>query len=167
MIHTIPEFIELWREESKKTMAALHALTDASLSQRVSNDDRTLGRVAWHIVQTLGEILGRTGLVVDGPKEADPVPKTASEIAESYDRAARSLADAVQFAWTNDSLKVEDDMYGERWTRATTLQGLVMHEVHHRGQLTVLMRQAGLKPPSIYGPAREDWAGYGMEIPSI
>jgi uncharacterized damage-inducible protein DinB len=42
------------------------------------------------------------------------------------------------------------------------LQALISHEIHHRGQMTVLMRQAGLKVPGIYGPAREEWAAYGM-----
>ena len=33
--------------------------------------------------------------------------------------------------------------------------------------MTVLMRQAGLRVPGIYGPAREDWSGMGMEPPSV
>jgi uncharacterized damage-inducible protein DinB len=36
------------------------------------------------------------------------------------------------------------------------------HEIHHRGQMTVLMRQAGLKVPGVYGPSREEWTAYGM-----
>ena len=35
-------------------------------------------------------------------------------------------------------------------------------EAHHRGQMTVLMRQAGLTVPGIYGPAQEEWAAMGM-----
>jgi uncharacterized damage-inducible protein DinB len=53
-------------------------------------------------------------------------------------------------------------MYGEKWTRAMALRALIQHEVHHRGQMTVLMRQAGLTVPGVYGPAREEWAAYGM-----
>ena len=53
-------------------------------------------------------------------------------------------------------------MYGEKWTRAFTLGALIGHQCHHRGQVTVLMRQAGLKVPGIYGPAQEEWAVYGM-----
>jgi uncharacterized damage-inducible protein DinB len=33
--------------------------------------------------------------------------------------------------------------------------------------MTVLMRQAGLAVPGMYGPAREDWAKYGMAAPAI
>ena len=48
-----------------------------------------------------------------------------------------------------------------------TLQILLFHQTHHRGQMTVLMRQAGLPVPGMYGPAKEDWAKYGMPTPTI
>ena len=32
--------------------------------------------------------------------------------------------------------------------------------------MTVLMRQAGLKVPGVYGPAREEWAEFGMQPPA-
>ena len=41
------------------------------------------------------------------------------------------------------------------------------HQTHHRGQMTVLMRQAGLTVPGVYGPAREEWAAMGMEPPTV
>jgi len=40
---------------------------------------------------------------------------------------------------------------------------MMMHQSHHRGQMTVLMRQAGLRVPYIYGPAYEDWVEQGLE----
>jgi uncharacterized damage-inducible protein DinB len=58
-------------------------------------------------------------------------------------------------------------MYGMKWPRGTTLYILLSHEIHHRGQMSVLMRQAGLKLPSIYGPTREAWASYGQSPPAI
>jgi uncharacterized damage-inducible protein DinB len=33
--------------------------------------------------------------------------------------------------------------------------------------MTVLMRQAGLAVPGVYGPAREEWAAYGMAAPEV
>jgi uncharacterized damage-inducible protein DinB len=53
-------------------------------------------------------------------------------------------------------------MYGEQWTRGFVLQALVAHQTHHRGQMTVLMRQAGLPVPGMYGPSKEEWAAMGM-----
>jgi uncharacterized damage-inducible protein DinB len=64
-------------------------------------------------------------------------------------------------------LLAEDDMYGERWPRGFTLFALVAHQAHHRGQMTVLMRQAGLQVPGVYGPSLEEWTTYGMQPPAV
>ena len=58
-------------------------------------------------------------------------------------------------------------MYGEKWMRGVTLRVVTEHEVHHRGQMTILMRQAGLKVPGLFGPAKEEWSEFGMEEPEI
>lgn len=49
------------------------------------------------------------------------------------------------------------------WSRGKTLGVLITHQIHHRAQLTIVMRLAGLKVPGVYGPAKEEWVGYGME----
>ena len=46
-------------------------------------------------------------------------------------------------------------------SRAEIIQDTFSHWSHHRGQMTVLMRQAGLRVPGVYGPAKEDWAAMG------
>ena len=40
----------------------LRALTDASLLQRVAPESRTLGRLAWHLVQSQTDMLNKAGL---------------------------------------------------------------------------------------------------------
>ncbi len=42
---------------------------------------------------------------------------------------------------------------------------LIGPETHHLGQMTELMRQAGLKVPGVYGPSKEEWTAYGMPVP--
>jgi hypothetical protein len=59
MFRTIAEFTGAWQYENGNTLKMMQALTDASLAQRVSPEGRSLGRLAWHIVQTLGEMGGR------------------------------------------------------------------------------------------------------------
>jgi len=127
----------------------------------VSPEGRSLGRLAWHIVQTLGEMGGHAGLKVEAANEKTPQPATAGAIADAYRVGASGVDSAVRSAWTDSDLAGEIDMYGEKWTRAMSLQALISHEIHHRGQMTVLMRQAGLAVPGVYGPSREEWAAYG------
>ena len=167
IIRTVDDFLGWWANESDGTRKIFGALTDASLKQQVATDHRTLGRLAWHICQTVPEMGGRTGLKIQGPGEKDPVPTSAAAIQKAYDTAAKGLLEQVKANWKDDTLAIEDDMYGMKWKRGLTLAILVHHEIHHRGQMTVLMRQAGLKVPGIYGPSLEEWANYGGKPPEV
>jgi uncharacterized damage-inducible protein DinB len=162
MFRTIQDFLESWTYEREATLKVFRALTDRALTQRVTPEGRSLGRIAWHIVQTLPEMGGRTGLAIQGPSEDEPTPTTVEAISAAFDAAATSLGQQVQESWTDEDLTVEDDMYGEKWMRGKTLGALVNHQTHHRGQMTVLMRQAGVSVPGVYGPSREEWEAYGM-----
>jgi uncharacterized damage-inducible protein DinB len=59
-------------------------------------------------------------------------------------------------AWTDADLLTEDTLWGMLVRKkGYSLQALEMHQAHHRGQMTVLMRQAGLCVPEFYGPTLE------------
>lgn len=167
MYRRIADFENVWAYETESTLKLLRVLTDESLSQAVGPQGRTLGRLAWHIAITPREMLARTGLTPEGPDEHAPVPFGAAAIVSAYEATARAVAEQVKSAWTDATLELTDEMYGERWARGTTLHVLVTHQTHHRGQLTVLMRQAGLVVPGVYGPAREEWAAFGAPAPEI
>ncbi len=161
MIRKIEDFIKHWEYEAESTGKVLNALTDASLGQKVTVDGRTLGFLAWHLTHTLGEMLGLVGLTIDAPGHDAECPTSAAEIATTYNKAAKSVTDEVKKNWTDETLLQSDDMYGETWERGLTLFYLIAHQTHHRGQMTVLMRQAGLSVPGVYGPAKEEWAAMG------
>ena len=80
--------------------------------QAVKEDFRTLGRVAWHIVTTITEMMPRTGLKVEGPDPEAPVPATAEQISAAYETASNSLLEQIKSNWNDDTLQTEDDMYG-------------------------------------------------------
>jgi uncharacterized damage-inducible protein DinB len=166
MFRRISDFLATWEEERTATLRLLRALDDRSLGQAVSSDHRTLGRLAWHVTTTIAEMMERTGLVIGAPAHEAPVPETAAAIAAAYEAASQRLAQQVG-SWSDTALETEDEMYGERWARGRTLLALVAHQAHHRGQMTVLMRQAGLTVPGVYGPAREEWATWGMQAPEV
>jgi uncharacterized damage-inducible protein DinB len=167
MFRRVADFQEAWERERDGTLKILRALTDASLTRAVSGEDRTLGRMAWHLAQSISEMMPRTGLSVTTPAQDAPVPGHAAAIVEAYETASRVVAEQIAASWEDETLEIEDDMYGQRWPRGQTLQSLIVHQAHHRGQMTVLMRQAGLAVPGVYGPAREEWASYGMRAPEV
>ena len=165
MFRTIADFKQQWQSESGFTLSILQALTDSSLNQSISNEHRTIGRIAWHIAGTIPEMMSLTGLAMNQIDKI--VPGKASKIAETYEQQANMLLTQVMQKWHDADLLIEEELYGERWARGKTLLILIKHEIHHRGQLTVLMRQAGVVVPSMYGPAKEGWTAYGQEPPQI
>ena len=162
MLRTIEDFQKDWAYETEATLKVLNALTDESLGQKVTPTGRSLGFLAWHLTQTLGEMPGRTGLKIDAPAHEAEVPTSAKEIAAAYEKAANSVSEEVSKNWTDETLFQTDDMYGETWPRGITLFLLITHQAHHRGQMTVLMRQAGLTVPGVYGPSKEEWEAHGI-----
>jgi uncharacterized damage-inducible protein DinB len=165
MYNTIAEVIEEWNQEGASTQKVLDALTDESLLQTVSSDDRTLGRIAWHIVTSIPEILSQLGLPFESLKASKEVPSSAREIAEGFREINADAIEAVKTQWTDQSLKEIRNIFGMDLPNAVTLSMVIKHAIHHRGQMTVLMRQAGLVVPGVYGPAREEWAQMGMDAP--
>lgn len=166
MFTSIETFIAAWEQERAATLRIFDRLTPESLETRASAESRTLGRLAWHLAVTIGEMSHRGGLEVDGPTEEGDVPDLA-RITATYRRASESLVEALRRQWTDATLGKSFEMYGgEMWTGGVTLGALLCHEIHHRGQMTTLMRLAGLAVPGPYGPAREEWAQYGMPAPA-
>jgi uncharacterized damage-inducible protein DinB len=147
------------------TMRVFDKLTDDNLGQPVAAGQRSLGQIAWHIVATIPEMMGRTGLGLSTIDQDAPPPLSAAKIKAAYQAASEELAQAIRKGWNDTSLLETDDMYGESWTRGKTLSALILHEVHHRAQITVLLRQAGERVPGVFGPAKEEWAQYGMPAP--
>ena len=161
MYRSIEDFRKAWTYETEQTVKLFQNLTDESLTQKMSDDGRSLGFLAWHLTLTLGEMPALVGLEINAPSLESEIP-TAAEIVSAFETAANSVKEEVSKNWTDETLEIEDSMYGETWKRGMTLFYLILHQAHHRGQITVLMRQAGLKVVGIYGPAKEEWEAMGM-----
>jgi len=161
MIRHIDDFVAALKYESTVTERVLHALTDESLGFTAPSV-RSIGRLAWHIVETMTEMPAHAGLPVGEMPEQPSGPGAAAAFADAYRRSADRVAEVVRANWTDEMLTETVPMYGEEWPRGVVLDVLTKHEAHHRGQLTVLMRQAGLVVPGCYGPAREEWAAMGV-----
>lgn len=163
MFRRLEDFGADFQNERSGTSKVLRALTDESLSQAIVPGGRTLGFLGWHIAISFREMLGLVGLEPDGPEQGAPVPTSAAEIAAAYDAASASALGAIMNTWSDDMLDDDVQMYGQTWKRGFVLDVLIRHEAHHRGQMTVLMRQAGLAVPGPYGPGLEEWLAMGME----
>jgi len=166
MFQHLDDFLQGYEQLAQGTQQLMDRLRDADLPRAVAEQHRTLGGLAWHIVVSPVEMMNRTGLGLATVDADAPPPAAAREIADAYRRVTRELSEALRHQWTDASLQETDAMYGERWPRGLTLRILREHEIHHRGQMTVLLRQAGLTVPGLCGPSREEWQRFGMQPPA-
>ena len=117
-----------------------------------------MGDLCWHIVTAERWFCtSAVGLKVAGPDPApkDRPPATVAAMAGARGKSHRQLAAAVKRRgdrWLAASIEI----YGLRRTRRQVLDLMLKHEAHHRGQLSVYLRLAGAKVPSIYGPSADE-----------
>jgi uncharacterized damage-inducible protein DinB len=169
MFRHIRDVETIWRQEAANTLKVLEAIPDAAAHQAVDEQHRDLKRLAWHLCETIAELPLNMGLKVEGfPGEPmhTPPPGSMQEIRDTY--AALSESFLATLKPLNDmALAATYPFYGDTWTGAFALWILVSHQTHHRGQMTVLMRQAHLKVPEVCGPVKEAWAAMGMPEPTV
>lgn len=158
MIASIDTFLEVWDQESAATLSCLKNLTDESLGKELIPGYRTIERIANHIVDCAASIPQAATLPVEHSKKHHA---TVGELIDAYTDAANKVKKAAG-NWNDAVLQEPTPMYGETWKKGFALWVTVAHQAHHRGQLTVLMRMAGLKVPGVYGPAREEWEAFGL-----
>lgn len=167
MFQTLDHFLATWEFEANATQKLLNTLTDESLKQEITTENWTLGRIAWHTVTAIRVITLNTSLAFEAPAKDYPVPASAQFIADSYLQASTAFIQALKTQW-NDSIMGENiEFLGQQIPNGSLLMFLLQHQSHHRGQMIVLMRQAGLDVPGIYGPSKEEWAKYGMDAPQM
>lgn len=164
MSNEVQTFLNVWDEEAKKTAAMLRALPGDQYDFRPDAGGRSLGELAWH----LAEIEGYSGFGIErgafdlGVKPPGiERPGTIEALAPGYERIH---AEAVQkvgkltaadldrriIFFTGDEMPIRNILWS----------AMLHHQIHHRGQLSVLCRLAGGCAPGTYGPNREEMAKF-------
>jgi uncharacterized damage-inducible protein DinB len=162
MYLTIKDFLTDWKSEESATLKIFESIPDEVKSAKAADHLRSLERLAWHITQTLTEMPARAKIIDEDVLDNQPIPGSFEEIISAYKKYSEALADQIKLKWNDEGLTAEIEVYGQQWERRKILSVLVLHQVHHRGQMTALMRVLNLKVPGIYGPSKEEWSKYGM-----
>ena len=151
--------------ESKTTRRVLERVPGDKLAWKPHAKSMSLGQLALHIAQVPGNIAGFvTGPVYERPKDAPFGQKEAastSEIMAAFDASLvrvkdvlRGLDDAtVMSMW---SFKAGDKTVMSMPRLAVIRNIMLNHWYHHRGQLSVYLRELDVPVPSIYGPSADE-----------
>ncbi|MCG7336889.1 DinB family protein [Sporosarcina sp. ACRSM] len=154
MYRKVEDFLEDWTVSSEGTANVMKAMTDEKLGQAIVEGHSSLGWLSWHLVGAAGAFGHFAGFQVQGPGQQDPQPTSAQEIVERYETLAQAIKEEAT-KLTDEDLLGEVTGFTGPTKRGKLLSMLISHETHHRGQMTVLLRQAGLTVPPIMGPTKE------------
>ncbi len=155
-------FLTTWEREFQTTLRVLKAYPTDKIDLKPSEKSKSAKDLAWMFVAEEGVIIDG---VCKGKVDFSTLPKppaTFQQIISAYEGNHNVNVDRVKAItdgeW-NSSIQwmVAPKQMGQV-RRADLLWLAVMDNVHHRGQLSVYLRLAGAKVPSIYGPtADEPW----------
>lgn len=162
MYRSIDDFLKDWKSEEESTLKIFSVVSNEVLNTNINEHVRSLGRLAWHLTQTITEMGCRAGLFDKDTLEHDALPDHIEDIISAYKNFSTLLSRAVHLKWTDSSLTELVPMYGEQWERGKILRVLLSHQTHHRGQMTVILRVLGLPVPGLYGPSKEEWLAMGL-----
>lgn len=150
-------------QEAQTTRRVLERVPDNRLAWRPHEKARTLGELALHVATVPGGVaqLVASPSPAQAPRFIDPSPKSASELIPALDE---SIAKAKELLGRMDDAALTATwrmMQGERELfavpRVAMLRSVMLnHWYHHRGQLTVYLRELGVPVPSIYGPSADE-----------
>jgi uncharacterized damage-inducible protein DinB len=158
----LQRFLALWDQEAKKTVGLLQALPADRYDFRPDAGGRSLGELAWHLAE--GDAYNSYGIETGSfqPGMRPPGierPRAIAELAPGYERVH---AEAMARVRTLRSVDLDREITyfdgHDLSIRDIMWNGMLLHLVHHRGQLALLCRQAGGVCPGMYGPNREEMA---------
>jgi uncharacterized damage-inducible protein DinB len=160
-MNELDRFRTVWNMEAELTTKLLETLPASQYDFRPDPGGRSLGEMAWHLAEIEGYISDGITKGAVTFQEAPPNMKRPREIRQLAPGFRRVHEDAVARLAKLDAAQLDREIpfADRRMTVRDILWGaMLMHLVHHRGQLSLLCRLAGGTPPGIYGPNREEMA---------
>ncbi len=155
MYSNVQDFLTQFAHESAATTKLLAAVSDAHFNDEPNAHVRSTGRLSWHIAKAVSEIGGLLPVSLTKVGDSDK-PLNAAAAAALHSKSAAEVLAAVKSTITNDMLGNEINAWGMTWTVSSILWMIVAHEIHHRGQLQIVMRVVGDVPVGVVGPTDEE-----------
>ena len=166
----LDRFIKIWDREAASTVKLLRALPAAQYDFRPDTSGRSLGELAWHLAE--GDAYMSQGIergqfnMSDRPPNIER-PKTVDALAPGFERVHQEAVARIRKLTDEDLNRVIPFFAGMQLPiREILWDMIILHGVHHRGQLALMCRLAGGEAPGLYGPNREETAAMRAAAPA-
>lgn len=158
------QYLDTFEKEHGTTMRVLRAYPRDKIELRPHSKCKTARELAWVFVseQALTEKALTTGFDWSQPPASAPAPQSWDAILGAIEQGHQRLANVIR-GMRDDQLfeTVKFFVAPKTLGDVPRLQFMWMtlcDQIHHRGQLSIYLRMADGKLPSIYGPtADEPW----------
>jgi uncharacterized damage-inducible protein DinB len=159
---TLESLLQELEQEAQTTRRVLERVPADRLGWKPHDKSMSLGQLALHVAVLPGaiaEMAGQSPFQI--PDFRQPSAASAAELVPTLDQ---SVAKAVQILRSMDEAALANVwrlLDGDKEVMAlpvgARLRALMLnHWYHHRGQLSVYLRQVGALVPSIYGPSADE-----------
>lgn len=154
--------IQELQNEARTTRRVLERVPTDKLQWKPHPTARSLGELAIHIAAVPGAVAELSSKSpVQVPNFKDPTLHDTADLLPALDE---SIARAVRIVGGMDDATLAADwqlMRGDQTVmkipRVAFLRSVMLnHWYHHRGQLSVYLRELGVPVPSIYGPSADE-----------
>jgi len=149
-------------QETKTTRRVLERVPQEHLGWKPHEKSMTLGQLARHITMVPGGVAaGVAELTMQLPDFPQPTVENARELLPLLDESVAKAHAILEPMSDADMMAtwrlVNGDQTIMAMPRMAFLRSIMLnHWYHHRGQLSVYLRQLGVKLPSIYGPSADE-----------
>lgn len=156
---TLETFYSNWEKYQTGLIEALKSLTSEQLALRAGPDLRSVGELARHIAITraswfhnaMGEQGADIAAIASMPWE-DPSPQSAPDLVRLLETTWQFMQTRLD-AWTESDYAVtfEREWQGKKYqlARSYIIWHLIEHDIHHGGELSIILGMHGLKAPRI------------------
>jgi uncharacterized damage-inducible protein DinB len=154
-------FLRTWDREAQSTAKLLRALPPTKYDFRPDAGGRSLGELAWHLAEgdaymSFGIENGRFSIDVKPPHIERP--RTVEALAPGFELIHQEAVARIRKLKPEDLDRSIEFFGGPTTIREILWDMIILHSIHHRGQLSLMCRLAGGLAPGLYGPNREETA---------
>ena len=157
-------FLKTYEQEHDRTMRLMRAYPSDKADYKPAANCRTAREIAWTFVLERG--LG-TAVMHDeyasrkpGSRTPPPPPEKWSDLIAALEKAHHDFGALIKGMSDEQLAGTVKFMVGPKqlgdWRRLDFAWFLLHDQIHHRGQLSVYLKAAGGKVPSIYGPSGDE-----------
>ena len=160
---SVNEIVQELEQEAQATRRVLERVPEAKLQWRPHPKSMSLGQLAMHVANVPGaiaEIATRPSFDAKTPvprPEATSTREVLATFEDSMKRARKYLGSMKDSDLASPWRMMRDNQ--ELWSipRGAFLRTVMLnHWYHHRGQLTVYLRQTGAPVPAVYGDSADE-----------